>query len=1054
MRRTHYYGLAAILFLPVLAGVYVLARHKNGKDLVLAAYARSRPLELRIHGAPYVPFTPISAEGSGRVSYSVALLEAEALLSARGTSPNPSRSELSQRGRLSLLEGNYERAISSFQQALAQDPNEPALLSDLAAAYYGRAKTANRFEDYGRAFELESKVLDAEPDNVAAIFNRALTAERLFLFQQSTLGWERYLELDSSSEWATEAQQSRDRVRRRVSEHDAATSQPLFTFREFAEKVSSPDGRGWDAVEPRIEDYLDVAVKSWLPTAFSSGNDEDSVAAKRSLHLLGRELEQVHGDRWLQDLLASPRGSAITDAITALSQSFKDSDNQDFASATANAQSAEVSFKAAGNKAGVELAQFEQAHAMQFADDGPNCQPLAASARGLKEVQPYIWIGIQLALEEGNCAAQQGLVSHSQKMYVESRQKAAQAKYPAIFLRAASFEADVAEDEGKKRQAWEQCRQGLQEYWARSLPVMRGYNFYFLLERMSAKARLWRLQIAIDGQGLELLQTEWPLFRAVLYSNSAHAALMLGDAEKAKNNYATAGQVLDHAPASASRDTYRNGLAMDLAAFEAVHGDPSEGLRQLKSVNKALQRVFNVEELERYFLTMSELAAAVGDVDGSVRDLQTASALLERQRSSIDAEALRLSWTRNADPVYRGLVKREAQASGAAAALADWEFLRDAAIRTNEPWKKARPMSVKQAPSDADDVRAMLRREQDLIGWMSNRLDGRTMLVYSLLDRRLAIWILDKSGAQLRWVDLDPAVLSMIAARFSEQCASANSSLASLRATGRQLYDVLIKPMADRIGRQGGLVIEADEALATIPFQALVDADGRYLSESHAIVYVPAVRYLAGLHRAADAITADLQPLVVAVSHGDAESHLLPLIEAVTEANDVARYFVHPDVLIEDRASLAELQQGLTGASVFHFVGHSRLTTERVQLLLRSGGATGSSEVLDVDSLGNAQMPKLQLAVLSACSTEWTPEGGLLDPGSLARAFLRAGVPHVVAARWNVNSSATTMLMGHLYREMLRGNSVSQALSLSEARVRDQYPHPYYWAGFDAFGEN
>ena len=78
-----------------------------------------------------------------------------------------------------------------------------------------------------------------------------------------------------------------------------------------------------------------------------------------------------------------------------------------------------------------------------------------------------------------------------------------------------------------------------------------------------------------------------------------------------------------------------------------------------------------------------------------------------------------------------------------------------------------------------------------------------------------------------------------------------------------------------------------------------------------------------------------------------------------------------------------------------------------------------------------------------------------MDWGSLARGFLRAGVPDVVASRWNVDSESTRLLMGTFYDALLSGQSVVRALAYAESQLQQHQTtqHPYYWAAFDALGQ-
>ena len=80
----------------------------------------------------------------------------------------------------------------------------------------------------------------------------------------------------------------------------------------------------------------------------------------------------------------------------------------------------------------------------------------------------------------------------------------------------------------------------------------------------------------------------------------------------------------------------------------------------------------------------------------------------------------------------------------------------------------------------------------------------------------------------------------------------------------------------------------------------------------------------------------------------------------------------------------------------------------------------------------------------------------MYDADNLALAFLTAGVPQVVASRWDVDSAATATLMRAFYQHYVAGGSAAHALQAAAGKLRASPAtgHPYYWAAFDAFGRN
>jgi CHAT domain-containing protein len=103
--------------------------------------------------------------------------------------------------------------------------------------------------------------------------------------------------------------------------------------------------------------------------------------------------------------------------------------------------------------------------------------------------------------------------------------------------------------------------------------------------------------------------------------------------------------------------------------------------------------------------------------------------------------------------------------------------------------------------------------------------------------------------------------------------------------------------------------------------------------------------------------------------------------------------------------------------------------------------------------LEGAVLRHLQLVVLSACATAET-EKAFTEPGTLVRSFLRAGVPHVVASRWPVDSHTTENVMVEFYSYLFEGLPVARALqqAANKVRVQPATSHPYYWAAFGSYG--
>ncbi len=241
---------------------------------------------------------------------------------------------------------------------------------------------------------------------------------------------------------------------------------------------------------------------------------------------------------------------------------------------------------------------------------------------------------------------------------------------------------------------------------------------------------------------------------------------------------------------------------------------------------------------------------------------------------------------------------------------------------------------------------------------------------------------------------------------------------------------------------------------------ALLDPAGRYLEEIYPLVSSPGLLYQRHL-RDAQSFTPRLRALAIGspALAGDRAASLGPLEDAAGEVRYVASKFETATVFTGSQASLSNVQRELPRAAIFHFAGHALANAEELGLMLAGphspDAPVRTTSVLNVSNLTSIDLERLQLAVLSACSTATGDEDEPRDPENLVRIFLRAGVPHVVASRWDVNSTATAKFMRVFYDHLLLDHgSVSGSLQAAGAELRRgvDTAHPYYWAAFSAFG--
>ena len=587
--RTFALALIAItLTLLIVYGVNVVElRHAN--RFVLEAYREHRTMELRIRGAAHGPL--VAPRGSHVVENnpSSSLIRAEASLVGLRPSERESTEVRTIWGRVFLLQGGYEAAIGAFQQAMEKGPVSADLLDDLASAYFQRARHFENsdarghtsggeglnllFSDYGEAYELQSRALDKDPTDETALFNRAVTAEHLYLFRQATDDWAHYLNIDSSSEWSGEARQRLALLQELLQAHKREFESHLLTAEDFGWRPGSDQYQTLRDIEPRIEQYLDVATVTWLPAAFSMRSPKgEAETTRKSLRALDLILREEHHDEWLSDMLAQRNDAEYSAAVEQLSTAVRANEDEHHALALSSATQAEQLFGNAGNEAGQLRARFEKLYALRFADQAADCLKASQSDASFTDGNRYPWATAQLELEEAICAIQQNQFDRGARLEEDAYQRSKDAHYEGLSLRALSLLGQLAAEEGRRREAWELADEGLSRYWSHPLPPRRGYNFYFLLEQASTGEQQWHLQIALDRECLELLDSmKLPLLRAEMNIHLAHAALMTGQAQLAERSEAAAQENLSHVDSDRAKRAYLAGIQIALAQADVHH---------------------------------------------------------------------------------------------------------------------------------------------------------------------------------------------------------------------------------------------------------------------------------------------------------------------------------------------------------------------------------------------------------------------------------------------------------------------------------------------------
>jgi CHAT domain-containing protein/cytochrome c-type biogenesis protein CcmH/NrfG len=1052
-RPTPAYAFAGIVTVAVVAWIGVRTLHPPSAEQLLAqAYSEHRTLEVRIPGAQY---SPIQAQrGTERSDFDKpqSLLKAEDLI-GENLRKNPNDPVwLQARARADLLNGNYDSAIKSLQRALETQPDSPGLFTDLGSAYFVRAETASSPIDYGRAIDSFGKALAKSPDDPVALFNQALACERMFLYTQAVDEWEHYLRVDPEGEWSDDARRRLTALKEKLQQHQKSQSEPLLSPAEIA-KAGTNSAPTAQKIDERIEDYLRVAITDWLPLTFPAASEQPSFEARTALAVLAEIARKNHGDTWLADLLNDQTSGQFPAGIKALAASLRANERGDYSEGQRLAHSAALMFRTEANTAGEIRAQAEEVYSDHLLWEGPQCLALLKQMALPLSRSSYTWINAQMSLEQSNCANAVGDLGTYEAAIDKGLKEAARHQYPSLSLRAWGFQALSHASLGEAPAAFANVAKGLTLFWSARIDLMKGYNLYYDLDSAADGLRLPNFQVIVWREACALIDRHPDvLLRAMAHRWYGSAAYVADQPMLAAAEFSKASALFTASPKTAA--TARDHLDAEvwLAQTEIRQGDLDQAAARLQSIKPELDRTPSFDPEIVFYTAQADIAMRHSDSISAEAALRSAIFLAEWALNSFPSENDRREWAEQTRGAYRNLVEWKLRQGDATSALELWEWYRGAELRASDGTFRHLGGTLGTNPPPDPRAAPPLPSPNVVIAQLP-LLRDETVIAYGTFRDGIAVWVYDDHGISSRWIPISlPRVQDMVI-RFQRLCSDRNSDIGTLRTSGRALYDLLIGPVEERLTPSRTIVFEPDDFLEDIPWAALVDPSSHYLLELSSVFVAPALYRTVRL-RPTSPITRGLPALIVSVPAAKEEG-LTPLVDADIEAQTVANEFQSAHWLQGTNATLSAIRKEIRGSVVFHFAGHAISSPQRSGLVLAEIDPEAHlSRLVGAESLSARETGNLQLAVLSACQTAGESAAGSPGTDNLVESLLHAGVPHVVASRWNVDSQETAEFMKQFYSRLLAGVGVPDAINAAELTIASQpaFSHPYFWAAFELRG--
>jgi CHAT domain-containing protein len=331
----------------------------------------------------------------------------------------------------------------------------------------------------------------------------------------------------------------------------------------------------------------------------------------------------------------------------------------------------------------------------------------------------------------------------------------------------------------------------------------------------------------------------------------------------------------------------------------------------------------------------------------------------------------------------------------------------------------------------------------------------------------------------------------------------------------RAVDERIMQPVRALAGDAKHLLISPDGELNLIPFEALVDEQGRYLAERYAITYLTTGRDLLRMQVTreskskpvvvADPLFGEAEPTPAAAAQARltpasaaqrrrntiaaedlSQVYFAPLSGTAQEARVIHSLFPAARVFTGTQATKSALQR-LIAPRILHIATHGfflqdanaeasrntsgpgaksgRLPAFKIEEpLLRSGLAlaganlnrgSGREGILTALEASNLNLWGTKLVTLSACETGVGEVRNGEGVYGLRRAFFLAGTETLVMSLWPVSDRVTREMMTTYYTGLNKGLGRGEALRQAQLAMlkRKGREHPFYWASFIQSGE-
>ena len=251
------------------------------------------------------------------------------------------------------------------------------------------------------------------------------------------------------------------------------------------------------------------------------------------------------------------------------------------------------------------------------------------------------------------------------------------------------------------------------------------------------------------------------------------------------------------------------------------------------------------------------------------------------------------------------------------------------------------------------------------------------------------------------------------------------------------LYAELIAPLRAHL-KARHLIFVPHGPLHFLPFHALKNGDS-YLSDTHTISYAPSATVFALCQRKTpNGMSASL---VMGIPDERAP-------QILAEVQSVAAILPNAELLLGTQATAENLRKKGSQSALLHIATHG---TYRQDNPMFSGIRLGDG-YLNLYDLYQMRLSARHVT-LSGCATGMNFVAAGDELLGLERGLFCAGAASLLLSLWDVHDRSTAELMQAFYKHYIDSGDMAASLQSAMKQIRQQNPHPYFWAPFVLVGQ-